>query len=37
MSAVRIPPTSENFHIFDKDKAENTFYMSAIYPIASQS
>ncbi len=37
MSAVRISFTSENFHIFNKDKAKNTFYMSAIYAIALQN
>ena len=36
MSAVRISLTSENFHIFNKDKAKNTFYMSAISAIALQ-
>ena len=36
MSAVRLSFGQENFHIFNKDRSENTFYMSAIYPIALQ-
>ena len=37
MSAVRLSFGLENFHIFNKDISENTFYMSAIYPIATQN
>ena len=36
MSAVRSSFGLENFHIFNKD-CENTFNMSAIYPIAPQN
>ncbi len=37
MSVARLSFGLENFHIFNKDRSENTFYMSAIYPIARQS
>ena len=37
MSVARLSFGLENFHIFNKDRSENTFYMSAIYPIALQN
>ena len=37
MSAVRLIPWSRKLPHFQQGQSENTFYMSAIYPIATQN